>query len=64
MALRRARFEPEPEPERKGRVVAVSPVGDLGTDPVSGAVVTLKEVRFGPLVTGGETSASLGGATW
>jgi DNA topoisomerase-1 len=32
---------------------------DLGTDPVSGATITVREGRFGPYVTDGETNASL-----
>jgi DNA topoisomerase-1 len=31
----------------------------LGADPDSGAVITLREGRFGPYVTDGETNASL-----
>jgi DNA topoisomerase-1 len=44
---------------RGGRAAAAAPLRDLGPDPVSGAPVTVREGRFGPYVTDGETNASL-----
>jgi DNA topoisomerase-1 len=44
---------------RRGRGAAAAPLRELGTDPVSGAAVVLKEGRFGPYVTDGTTNASL-----
>jgi DNA topoisomerase-1 len=48
----------QPKP-RRGRGEAKPPLRDLGADPVSGKPVVLKEGRFGPYVTDGETNASL-----
>jgi DNA topoisomerase I len=45
--------------ERRGRGQAKPPLRELGPDPVSGKPVVLKEGRFGPYVTDGETNASL-----
>jgi DNA topoisomerase-1 len=45
--------------ERRGRGQAKPPLRELGADPVSGKPVVLKEGRFGPYVTDGETNASL-----
>ena len=45
--------------QRRGRGEAKPPLRDLGTDPVSTKAVVLKEGRFGPYVTDGETNASL-----
>jgi DNA topoisomerase-1 len=47
------------EPPRRGRRAAAPPLKELGNDPVSGNAVVLKEGRFGPYVTDGETNASL-----
>ncbi len=47
------------EPKRRGRAAAAPPLRELGTDPVSGQPMVLKEGRFGPYVTDGETNASL-----
>ncbi|MDX6425150.1 MAG: topoisomerase [Gaiellaceae bacterium] len=46
------------EPRARGRQ-ATPPLKELGDDPVSGKPVVLKEGRFGPYVTDGETNASL-----
>ena len=47
------------EPRPAGRRAAAPPLRELGDDPVSGKPVVLKEGRFGPYVTDGETNASL-----
>jgi len=47
------------EPRPRGRRAAAPPLKELGDDPVSGKPVVLKEGRFGPYVTDGETNASL-----
>jgi DNA topoisomerase I len=47
------------EPRRRGRAAAKPPLKELGQDPVSQKPVVLKEGRFGPYVTDGETNASL-----
>jgi DNA topoisomerase-1 len=45
--------------ERRGRGAAKPPLKEVGPDPVSGKPVVVKEGRFGPYVTDGETNASL-----
>ena len=47
------------EPRSRGRRAAAPPLKELGDDPVSGKPIVLKEGRFGPYVTDGETNASL-----
>src|SRR6478672_10810858 len=47
------------EPKAGGRRAAAPPLKELGDDPVSGKPIVLKEGRFGPYVTDGETNASL-----
>ena len=48
------------EPKRRGRQAAATPpLRELGTDPVSGKPMVIKDGRFGPYVTDGETNASL-----
>jgi DNA topoisomerase I len=47
------------QPKARGRRAAAPPLKELGDDPVSGKPVVLKEGRFGPYVTDGETNASL-----
>jgi DNA topoisomerase-1 len=47
------------EPRQRGRRAAAPPLKELGNDPVSGKPVVMKEGRFGPYVTDGETNASL-----
>jgi DNA topoisomerase I len=48
------------QPKTRGRrAAAAAPLRELGNDPASGAPVTVKEGRFGPYVTDGETNASL-----
>jgi DNA topoisomerase-1 len=49
------------QPKTRGRTAraAAPPLRELGDDPTSGKPVVLKEGRFGPYVTDGETNASL-----
>jgi len=47
------------EPRQRGRRAAAPPLKELGDDPVSKKPIVLKEGRFGPYVTDGETNASL-----
>ncbi|WP_118915712.1 type I DNA topoisomerase [Mycobacterium shigaense] len=48
------------QPKRSGRQSASAPpLRELGTDPVSGKPMVVKDGRFGPYVTDGETNASL-----
>ena len=47
------------QPKARGRRAAAPPLKELGSDPVSGKPIVLKEGRFGPYVTDGETNASL-----
>src|SRR5882672_5436180 len=48
------------EPKRRGRQgAAVLPLRELGNDPASGKPMVIKDGRFGPYVTDGETNASL-----
>jgi DNA topoisomerase I len=48
----------QPRP-RRGQRAATKPLRELGSDPVGGKEIVLKEGRFGPYVTDGETNASL-----
>jgi DNA topoisomerase I len=45
--------------QRRGRAAAKPPLQEFGPDPASGKPIVLKEGRFGPYVTDGETNASL-----
>jgi len=47
------------EPKRRRGQTAAAPLREIGVDPVSEKPVVLKEGRFGPYVTDGETNASL-----
>jgi DNA topoisomerase I len=48
------------EPKRRGRQgPAAPPLRELGNDPASGNQMVIKDGRFGPYVTDGETNASL-----
>jgi len=50
------------QPKQRGRAArgpAAPPLRELGDDPASGKPIVLREGRFGPYVTDGETNASL-----
>jgi DNA topoisomerase I len=46
------------QPKQRGRAAA-APLKELGDDPVSGKAMVVKDGRFGPYVTDGETNATL-----
>jgi DNA topoisomerase-1 len=45
--------------QRRGQRAAAGPLKELGNDPTSGKPLVVKNGRFGPYVTDGETNASL-----
>ena len=48
------------QPKTRGRrAAAAGPLRELGADPASGQPIVVREGRFGPYVTDGETNASL-----
>ena len=47
------------QPKVRGRAAARPPLAEFGEDPVSGGKIVLKDGRFGPYVTDGETNASV-----
>jgi DNA topoisomerase I len=49
----------QPKPRGRGRAAAAPPLRELGDDVASGKPIVLREGRFGPYVTDGETNASL-----
>jgi DNA topoisomerase-1 len=50
----------QPKPRgRAARAAAAPPLRELGTDPASGQPIVLREGRWGPYVSDGETNASL-----
>ncbi len=49
------------QPKQGRKRQSAAPLRELGADPASGAAVVVKDGRFGPYVTDGETNASLRG---
>ncbi|GAA4620402.1 type I DNA topoisomerase [Actinoallomurus vinaceus] len=49
----------QPKQRGRGRAAAAPPLRELGEDPASKTNIVIKEGRFGPYVTDGETNASL-----
>ncbi len=49
----------QPKTRGRGAATARPPLKELGVDPASGKAMVVKEGRFGPYVTDGETNASL-----
>jgi DNA topoisomerase I len=49
----------EPKARGRGRSAAAPPLRELGDDPATGKPMVIKDGRFGPYVTDGETNASL-----
>ena len=47
------------EPKQRGRAAAKPPLRDLGVDPLTDKPLVIKDGRFGPYVTDGESNASL-----
>ena len=45
--------------QQRGRQASASPLRELGADPATGRPMVLREGRYGPYVTDGETNASL-----
>jgi DNA topoisomerase-1 len=49
----------QPKTRGRGRAAAAPPLRELGEDPASKSPIVIKEGRWGPYVTDGETNASL-----
>jgi DNA topoisomerase I len=59
VTLEEAKALLEQPPRRRGRRAARGPLKELGEDPSSGKKIVVKDGRFGPYVTDGQTNASL-----
>jgi DNA topoisomerase I len=49
----------QPKARGRGRAAAAAPLRELGDDPATGKPMVIKDGRFGPYVTDGESNASL-----
>jgi DNA topoisomerase I len=49
----------EPKSRVRGRAAGAPPLREMGNDPATGKPMVIKDGRFGPYVTDGETNASL-----
>lgn len=47
------------QPKTRGRGAAKPPLREFGADPISGKKVTVKDGRFGPYITDGETNVTV-----
>ncbi|MQA78044.1 MAG: type I DNA topoisomerase [Streptosporangiales bacterium] len=47
------------QPKRRGRNAAAPPLREFGNDPVTGKPVVVKDGRFGPYITDGETNVTV-----
>jgi DNA topoisomerase-1 len=47
------------QPKLRGRAAAAGPLREIGPDPVTAVVITVRDGRFGPYVTDGTTNATL-----